>query len=972
MCRGKTTLSFTPQPDVNASFDAATGVLTLTGTTTLGVYQTILRSITYSNSSTTPSIAPRTIQYVVSDGNSNSNLASRTIQVTPVNTAPLVVTSGGGVDYTEGTGELSIDPGIIVSDSDSPNLTSATIQLVGYVQGEDRLNVTPQTGLTSNFDAARGRLLLTGNAPVARYQAALRSVTYVNSSASPSLSARTVQFVVRDASLTSNVATRAIQVIAVESPTIITTSRGSLAYMENAGKVAIDPLLTVQDADSNTATGARVQLQGYLPNQDSLSVTLRPGITSNFDAATGALTLTGAASLLAYETVLRSVTYINNSDNPSTANRAAQFTVQNNGINSNLASRAIQVIPVNDPPLIQPSVPEISFSTGALLVDPNLSLTDVDSPRLTGATVSIGSFIAGEDGLLFTGQSGITGSFNPTTGILQLSGSATVAAYQTALRSVRYANSKAIPTGTPRSVTFQATDGAATSPPAAVRVQVLPSGIVPPIDLNGSAAGGDYISTFLIAGGPVSIVASDARFSQAYPVFTAARVQIANPLDGANELLSVDTTGTAIVATYDAARGVLNLTGQADQGQYIQVLRTVKYQNTAPGIDATTRSILFTISNGKSTSEPAQTRVQISQINLATSADQTFVTTPATDLIATDAKGKTVISTLQNLRQNDVITGGASRDRFMLMEGGDPLTIDLNDGFNQVGGIPGTDTRITGFESFQLTGYSAAVTLLGTAQDETLIGGSGSDSLFGNAGNDVLGGNPGNDRLDGGLGNDQMEGGFGDDFYVVDSQNDLVIEAANQGFDTVQSSVNYTLSNNVEKLMLTGQAANGGGNALDNQITGNGLRNSLQGEAGNDLLDGGSNQDNLSGGAGNDRLIGGIGQDLVTGGQGKDIFVLTAARKNSRDTIRDFFSKDDTMQVSRAGFSRNLRLGKLRADQFRLGAAAQTNSDRFIYNRGTGNLFFDADGVGGTAQVQIARLSNRAAITRSDIVVVNL
>ncbi|MBW4464707.1 MAG: cadherin domain-containing protein [Pegethrix bostrychoides GSE-TBD4-15B] len=971
---GQDTLALAPQSGISGSFDAATGILTLTGTASLAAYQQALRSITYLNSSRNPSTTPRTVQFSVSDGTSSSNLAPRTIQITPVNSAPIVTVSAGGLSYTEDSGELSIDPGILVSDDDSPILTSAAIQLVGYLASEDRLSLTPQDGLTSNFDAARGLLIITGNAPAASYQAALRSVTYSNVSGNPNVTPRTVQFTVRDSSLTSEIASRTIQVIPVESPAVVTTSGGSLSYTENAGQVAIDPLLTAVDADSDSLTGAKVQLQGYLPGQDSLSVTLQSGISGGFDAATGILTLTGTASLAVYQTVLRSITYANSSDDPSMANRTAQFTVQNNGSSSNLASRTIQVIPVNDPPVLQASLSETSFGGGSLLVDPNLALSDLDNPTLNGATVRIGGFVASEDSLLFTSQSGITGSFNATTGVLRLSGTASAAAYQTALRSVRYSNNQPIPTGTARSITFQATDGVASSNTVAVQVQVLPSGIVPPIDLNGSDAGNDFISTFLIAGSPINIVANDARFNQVYPVFTSARVQISNPLDGASELLSVNTAGTNIVASYDASRGVLDLSGVADPGQYLQVLRTVQYQNTDIEVDGTTRSILFTLSNGSSTSEPAQTRVQISQINLdgGTGVDGAIVTTPATDLIGATGSNDTVISTLQNLRQNDVINGGAGRDRFLLTEGADPLVIDLGNPVNQVSGIVGSNTAIAGFESFQLTGYSAPVTMLGSAQDDTLFGGSSNDALYGGSGNDVLSGGSGNDFLDGGLGNDQMEGGLGDDLYVVDSPNDLVIEAANQGFDSVQSSVSYTLGNNLEALTLTGAATDGGGNALDNQITGNGKRNRLQGEAGNDILSGGGNRDVLLGGAGDDKLIGGAGRDVLFGNQGKDIFVLTAARKNSRDAIKDFSGKDDIIQVDRNGFSKSLNLGKLRASQFHLGSSAQNSSDRFIYDRSNGNLFFDADGVGGSSQVPIARLSNRTALSASEIRVVNL
>ena len=68
-------------------------------------------------------------------------------------------------------------------------------------------------------------------------------------------------------------------------------------------------------------------------------------------------------------------------------------------------------------------------------------MTDVDNTNLASATVSItANFVTGEDVLGFTNQNGITGSYNAATGVLTLTGSATVANYQTALRSVTYVN----------------------------------------------------------------------------------------------------------------------------------------------------------------------------------------------------------------------------------------------------------------------------------------------------------------------------------------------------------------------------------------------------------------------------------------------------------------------------------------------------------------------------------------------------
>jgi large repetitive protein len=93
-------------------------------------------------------------------------------------------------------------------------------------------------------------------------------------------------------------------------------------------------------------------------------------------------------------------------------------------------------------------------------VTASLTVSSPASGTLTGATVSVGSgFTAGQDSLGFTGRSGIKGSFKASSGVLTLTGPATVAAYQAALRSVTYRDTDAAaPYGT-RSISFQVSDG---------------------------------------------------------------------------------------------------------------------------------------------------------------------------------------------------------------------------------------------------------------------------------------------------------------------------------------------------------------------------------------------------------------------------------------------------------------------------------------------------------------------------------
>ncbi|MBF8672683.1 calcium-binding protein, partial [Pseudomonas putida] len=158
-----------------------------------------------------------------------------------------------------------------------------------------------------------------------------------------------------------------------------------------------------------------------------------------------------------------------------------------------------------------------------------------------------------------------------------------------------------------------------------------------------------------------------------------------------------------------------------------------------------------------------------------------------------------------------------------------------------------------------------------TEGTDVLNGNPGDDVLQGLGGNDTLFGNGGNDLLDGGTGADRLEGGTGNDTYVVDNLGDAVVEAANSGDDTVRASIDYTLGNNVERLILLGTAhLSGTGNTLANTLIGNSGNNQLDGGDGADILQGGAGNDTMLGGAGNDSLSGGDGNDLLDGGAGTD------------------------------------------------------------------------------------------------------
>ncbi|WP_162917684.1 beta strand repeat-containing protein, partial [Dongia deserti] len=212
----------------------------------------------------------------------------------------------------------------------------------------------------------------------------------------------------------------------------------------------------------------------------------------------------------------------------------------------------------------------------------------------------------------------------------------------------------------------------------------------------------------------------------------------------------------------------------------------------------------------------------------------------------------------------DTLIGGTGNDTFVVDNVGDVTTEYADEGTDLVQSSV-TYTLAANLENLTLTG-SSGNSGTGNALDNILIGNSGANQLNGGAGSD---------RLDGGTGNDTMTGGLGDDTFVVQAAGDVVIEAAGEGTDTIESSISITaLANNVENLVLTGASAiNGTGNSLGNVLSGNGAGNTLDGGSGNDTLLGGAGTDNLIGGDGDDLLIW-DGVDTLNGGSGRDTLLF--------------------------------------------------------------------------------------------------
>jgi Ca2+-binding RTX toxin-like protein len=200
-------------------------------------------------------------------------------------------------------------------------------------------------------------------------------------------------------------------------------------------------------------------------------------------------------------------------------------------------------------------------------------------------------------------------------------------------------------------------------------------------------------------------------------------------------------------------------------------------------------------------------------------------------------KGFAGKDTLDGGAGDDSLVGGDGDDTYYVDSAGD--VIDEKDAL----GAGGLDT-VNSSVSYSIAAFKEVETLV--------LLGSANLNAVGNTSANVLIGNSGSNVLDGQGGADRMIGGAGNDAYVVDHTGDDVVEAADGGTDAVYSSIAYTLGQNLEYLVLTGNVAiTGNGNELNNILVGNEIANKLNGGAGDDTLNGGAGNDTLDGSLGN-------------------------------------------------------------------------------------------------------------------------
>jgi len=391
-----------------------------------------------------------------------------------------------------------------------------------------------------------------------------------------------------------------------------------------------------------------------------------------------------------------------------------------------------------------------------------------------------------------------------------------------------------------------------------------------------------------------------------------------NTADVVTELAGEGTDGVSSSVTYTLAANVENLmlTGSSAINGTGNAADNLLTGNSAANVlTGGAGNDTYVVGTGDTVTESASAGTDTVQSAITWTLGANLENLTLTGTSAVNATGNTLTNVLTGNSAANTLNGSSGADTMVGKAGNDSYVVDNTaDVVTELAGegTDGVSSSVTytlgaNVENLTLTG-STAINGTGNASDNVLTGNSVANVLTGGAGNDTyvvgtgdtvteaasagtdtvsssitwtLGSNLENLTLTGSgaingsgnaLGNvltgnsaaNVLTGGAGNDTYVVGT-GDTVTEAASAGTDTVQSSITWTLGNNLENLTLTGgSAVNGTGNTLNNVLTGNSANNTLTGNAGNDTLDGGGGADTLAGGTGHDSYALGRGYGADT------------------------------------------------------------------------------------------------------------
>ena len=610
-----------------AAFESSTGKLQVTGNASLSDYQSYLRTLCYRHTGENPDItgvnANRLVSITIYDVEGLSSEANINLKTLGINDAPFFENlQGSNPGFAEGGGEVFCDTDLIVKDDDHSYLQGATVYITEGSSFELLTVDVGSTGLVSSYDSASANLTITGNASLASYQNVLRTVKYNNTDNNPTLytssKIKTITYKLNDGENWSDSQNISMTLVPFNNTPVLTLSSSNVLYTENTS-ATLDTSLNLSDVDNISFSSAKISISGNYEKGDVLSSANTSNITVSFDSVSGIFIAQGNALISEYQSLLRTVQFSVEGDNPdvytNNKQRELQFSVYDGSTWSVASSQTIVINPVNDSPsLSTPIILDIGYAEGgdASQLWAGITLTDPDHLNLMGANIVISSPQSTDVLSVSVGTTGITASFNGTLGLLTLSGSSNLINYQQVLRTATYSSTSNNPTDyatkLTRNINFEVNDGDLSSGNTEIIVTLHPSNNRPELlFLDGKVDFIENANELKLDTDCIVKDVDDLNCQKAYVYLTSGNIE--------GDIISADSGSTGLTIVYDTPSGILSIDGNTILSDYQDVLRTVSYLNTSDNPDLSgsekARAVQYLISDGVSWSVASEITISI-------------------------------------------------------------------------------------------------------------------------------------------------------------------------------------------------------------------------------------------------------------------------------------------------------------------------------------------------------------------------
>jgi Calx-beta domain-containing protein/cadherin-like protein/Big-like domain-containing protein/uncharacterized protein DUF4214 len=752
---------------ISYTYTSGTELLTLSGYDTLTNYQTALSFVQYFTTGDNPANyggnTTRTITWQVNDGAIGNPVAANrtttTLTIDAQNDAPNEFVGGAdsaSIAVNETNSGINQTRSLSIADPDSltETLTLTNFSHTGPTGGisdttlqsffsiPSSASITQSTGIAGfnwTFNSGSEAFNFLGAGQTLTINYTIHDVDTNNSNGPGSIVQSDDQAI-------------SVVITGVNDAPVVTAGN-TLAYTENDPATTISPAATLSDVDSADFNGGSLTVSfgatGHAEDQLTIqnqgpglgqigtsgsNVTFSGATIGTFAGGSNGANLvitftTASATQAAAQSLLEHIQYSNNSDNPATTARTVTYTLNdgdgtaNGGTNTGSAAATINITAVNDPPVAGAAGNTVSYTEQhtAVNIDSGLTVTDPDNVNLAGATVQVtsGGFTGDvlavngvSNGTITIGSNTVTISYDAATEKITLTGSDTLAHYQTLLEETSFRSSSDNPDNNganpSRTITWILNDGSASNNlSTAVTSTVNIIAVNDPPVLSNVAATANYTENAapVTLSSGVTISDVDGGSGSNSPLLAAA-VKINTGFVTGDRLLVFDTststsntsgiyTGLNIQYSYDSSTHILALTGNDTITNYQHVLQNVQFDSTSDDPDnagtTQTRTITWQVQDAGGTTNGGN---DLSTIGASTTTTLTIHAVNDTPTITAPASYTGSVST--PITMNGITVGdvdaGTGTELLTLSVASGTFTASSSGGVTIGGGGTGTLT----------------------------------------------------------------------------------------------------------------------------------------------------------------------------------------------------------------------------------------------------------------------------------------